>query len=207
MNTQTVTSWILLSYFAPFATFFFGIFWLGLNIWMFILGTFVVSMMTLFLYLAFKNWQVQMSQQVTQIISQAEVRKIPAVTVLKEHPLTKLVTKSLDLAPICTLALCEQEHLQDIKSSYTRLQEEHMHIVEAYEKEREKLFGECAKQNDLLKKGALLQKENQTALDDAETTISQLECEIENLKFEIKTLLKMDQEQLIACVSEEQFLR
>jgi predicted RNase H-like nuclease (RuvC/YqgF family) len=204
MNTHSVTSWILLSYFAPFATFFFGVFWLGLNVWMFIGGTFVVSMMTLFLYLAFKNWQFDISR----MLAERESKPTPiAATVIQTHPITNLVKTTLDDTPICTLALCEEEHLQTLKSAHATLQEEHVRIVEAYEKEREKLFDECTKQNGRIRQNEQVEISQKQALEDAERKIAALSDEIENLKFEIKTLLKMDRELLSACVSEEQFLR
>lgn len=201
MKTPSITSWLLLSYFAPFLIFFFGVFWIGLNIWLFIGGAFLVSLMTLLLYLAFKSWQVDVSYALSQ------ARKTVQAFAIKEHPLTALVQTKLKEKPTSQLTLCEEQHLYNLKARLNTLEEDHSRIVEAYENERNKLFDECTKKNTELQKGQNLQSRQREEIAQRDQEIDALRDEIENLKFEMKTLLQMDRELLSASVNEALFLK
>jgi len=184
---NSLTPWIVISYFVPFCAFFFGIFFFGLNIWVFVLGTFIVSVMSLVLFLMAKH-----SQYITQAKAQKHIlqKEKKQARPIPSHPLTGQIHKLLQKPPTIAIQLCEKQSLETLIDEHRELKMEHEKIVEAYEHEREKLFAElkelkAANEAEIAK---LLEKEKEA---------KGLSEQIKSLTFELDTLLKIDPENLL----------
>lgn len=189
MHIRSVASWLLLSYFTPFIAFFFGIFWFGLNVWIFLVGMLVVSFLTLSLFLKIKDWEQDMFRHL-QAMEQAQQNRPKIVA----KPLSTTST----IASIHNLLKNEPSHvldliLRDEKNSLKMLEHDHERIVSAYEDERLKLFDEISYSKQEI------ENLKATLLANNEQTHNQAE-EIKNLKCEIEILLGMDQELLRTAV-------
>ncbi len=185
MQIRSLATWLLMSYFAPFAAFFSAVFCLGLNPWTFLAGISLISTATLFLFLKIKNWEIAWDKLLRHV---REVEKIRPKLITNKAPLHALLPV-MQKKPHSTVSLIATE----AKSDLVRTQEEHQTIVNAYEKERGLLFDEIKEITARHKKAVEL-------LEAKEATCLELQNEIRNLQYELDTLLKMDQTLLLdAC--------
>lgn len=189
MHMRSIASWLLISYFTPFIAFFFAIFSLGLTPWIFLAGMFVVSMMTLFLFLKVKDWEIKwhkLVQLAKESSSKSEI-ETPEKTYQEfgDHPITQHILAQLRHEQTATISLLSQEK----KEHLIRLETESSHIIDALEEERQQLFLEIEEQIKQNKKAIALAKQQ-------EEINSSLQIEIANLQYELDTLLKMDHDAL-----------
>ena len=173
--------------FMPFMLFF-GIFWFGLTVWLFLVGMGVVSFMTLLLFLNIKNWEMIWNKRITDIAVKNQNR----VKIAPFQSNAPSVSHLLKIKPSHSLKLIST----DFKNTCDQLEQEHEKIVHAYETERSKLFEEI-KENDArvekIKEQLEAKKRPVRALESINLSLKE---EISRLNFELELLLKMDQEAL-----------
>jgi hypothetical protein len=197
MQIRSLAPWLLISYFMPFIAFFFGIFLFGLTVWIFLVGMCVVSFMTLLLFLNIKNWEIAWEKRIEGFKQKEQNR----VKILTKQPAPPAFLSHFKNSPENTLKLISA----DRKNSIEEVEKEHEKIIDAYEVERVKLFDELKEKEQLLaelkeQNLAQDQKEKET-LAQTEEAIKALKEEIASLKFELQTLLKLSEEELLSAIS------
>lgn len=190
MHIRSLASWLLLSYFTPFIAFFFGIFWFGLNVWLFLIGMLIISILTLSLFLKVKDWELSMYR----LLQNSEKAKNQPTIVAKPLNHTHSIPSIKNLfieKPHCEVELIAR----DVKEAYTSLELDHERIVQAYEEERNKLFDEITHTKHELQR-------QQVLISEKDESLTASNEKIKNLKIEMEILLGMDQELLRSAVSE-----